>query len=130
MEKTIDQVQEVGSGFFDTAQRVFGIVSDALKPGVDAALPIVKQAGDQALKIASPAISEASKKAQEAIQGSGIDTQPVLSAAKVGPFNFSASFFFPINYGVCFVALKNWALQACMEIDVNFIALLEIVSNQ
>ncbi|XP_021611753.1 calcium sensing receptor, chloroplastic [Manihot esculenta] len=82
VEKTIDQVQEVGSGFFDTAQRVFGIVSDALKPGVDAALPIVKQAGDQALKIASPAISEASKKAQEAIQGSGIDTQPVLSAAK------------------------------------------------
>ncbi|KAF2325503.1 hypothetical protein GH714_029618 [Hevea brasiliensis] len=82
VEKTIDQVQEVGSGFLDTAQRIFGIVSDSLKPGVDAALPIVKQAGDQALKIASPAISEASKKAQEAIQSSGIDTQPVISAAK------------------------------------------------
>ncbi|KAG8661608.1 hypothetical protein MANES_01G022600v8 [Manihot esculenta] len=82
VEKTIDQVQEVGSDFFDTAQRVFGIVSDALKPGVDAALPIVKQAGDEALKVASPAISEASKKAQEAIQSSGIDTQPVVSAAK------------------------------------------------
>ncbi|XP_050237330.1 calcium sensing receptor, chloroplastic [Mercurialis annua] len=82
VEKTIDQVQEVGSGFLETAQRVFGVVSDALKPGVDAAMPIVKKAGDEALKIASPAISEASRKAQEAIQSSGIDTEPVLSAAK------------------------------------------------
>ncbi|KDP20060.1 hypothetical protein JCGZ_05829 [Jatropha curcas] len=82
VEKTIDQVQEVGSGFLDTAQRVFGIVSDALKPGIDKALPIVKQVGDEALKIASPAISEASRKAQEAVQNIGIDTQPVVSAAK------------------------------------------------
>ncbi|XP_002512005.2 calcium sensing receptor, chloroplastic [Ricinus communis] len=82
VEKTIDQVQEVGSGILDTAQRVFGIVSDALKPGIDAALPIVKQAGDEALKIASPAISEATKKAQEAIQSTGIDTDSVVTASK------------------------------------------------
>uniref|UniRef100_A0A2N9F3M1 Uncharacterized protein n=1 Tax=Fagus sylvatica TaxID=28930 RepID=A0A2N9F3M1_FAGSY len=52
------------------------------QPGIEVAVPIVRQAGEQALKIASPAISEASKKAQEAIQSSGFDTQPVLSAAK------------------------------------------------
>ncbi|XP_038896074.1 calcium sensing receptor, chloroplastic [Benincasa hispida] len=82
VEKTFDQVQEMGSNFFDIAQQVFDSATNVLKPGVDAALPIVKQAGEEALKVASPTISEASKKALEALQGSGIDTEPVLSAAK------------------------------------------------
>lgn len=82
MEKTIDKVQEVGSSFLDTTQRIFEVVGNALKPGIEVALPIVRQAGEQALKIASPAVSEASKKAQEVIESSGFDTQPVLSAAK------------------------------------------------
>lgn len=82
VEKTIDQVQEVGSSFFDTTKNILEVVGNALKPGIEVAVPIVRQAGEQALKIASPAISEASKKAQEAIQSSGFDTQPVLSAAK------------------------------------------------
>lgn len=75
VEQTIDQVQVVGSGFLDSAQRVAEAVGSALKPGFDTALPIVQQAGQEALKIASPAFSEASKKAQEALQSSGLDTQ-------------------------------------------------------
>ncbi|XP_015944026.1 calcium sensing receptor, chloroplastic [Arachis duranensis] len=82
VEKTIDQVQVVGSSFLDAAQRVLEIVGNALKPGIDAAMPIVQQAGEEALKIASPAISEASKKAQEALQSTGVDPQPVITAAK------------------------------------------------
>lgn len=82
VEKTIDEVQEVGSSVLDTAQRVAGVIGNALKPGIEAALPIVQQAGEEALKIASPAISEASKKAQEALQSSGVDTEPVITAAK------------------------------------------------
>ncbi|KAK7265053.1 hypothetical protein RJT34_32669 [Clitoria ternatea] len=82
VEKTIDQVQEMGSSFLDTAQRVAEAVGNALKPGIETALPVVQQAGEEALKIATPAISEASKKAQEALQSSGVDTQPVISAAK------------------------------------------------
>ncbi|BAT76476.1 hypothetical protein LR48_Vigan01g268800 [Vigna angularis] len=82
VEKTIDQVQEVGSNVLDTAQRVAEVIGNALKPGIETALPIVQQAGEEALKIASPAISEASKKAQEALQSSGVDTQPVITAAK------------------------------------------------
>ncbi|KAL5064946.1 hypothetical protein RYX36_026683 [Vicia faba] len=78
VEQTIDRVQVVGSGFLDTAQRVAGAIGNVLKP----ALPIVQQAGQEALKIASPAFSEASRKAQEALQSSGVDTQPVLTAAK------------------------------------------------
>ncbi|XP_059453780.1 calcium sensing receptor, chloroplastic [Corylus avellana] len=82
VEKTVDKVQEVGSSFLDTTRHILEVVGNALKPGIEVALPIVSQAGEQALKIASPAVSEASKKAQEVIQSSGFDTQPVLSAAK------------------------------------------------
>ncbi|KAG8387952.1 hypothetical protein BUALT_Bualt02G0074700 [Buddleja alternifolia] len=78
VESTIDQIQELGSNFFNSAGQVVGAVSDAVKP----ALPILKQAGEEAVKIASPVVSEASKKAQEAFQSSGFDTQPVISAAK------------------------------------------------
>ncbi|GFZ12197.1 calcium sensing receptor [Actinidia rufa] len=82
VEKTIDQAQELGSSFFDVVQRVFQVVAESMKPGIEVAMPILNQAGDQAVKIASPAVSEASKKALEAIESSGFDTEPVLSAAK------------------------------------------------
>ncbi|KAK8680375.1 hypothetical protein V6N13_109321 [Hibiscus sabdariffa] len=82
VEKTIDQVQEAGSSALDVAQQVFDVVGKALKPAIDAGAPIAKKAGEEALKVASPAISEASKKAQEAFQGTGLDAEPVLSAAK------------------------------------------------
>ena len=83
MEQAIDQIQQVGSSFLDTAQQIFQAVAGALKPGIDAAAPIVQQAGQEALKAASPVISEASKKAQEAMMSSGIDTESVVAAAKV-----------------------------------------------
>ncbi|KAJ8452216.1 hypothetical protein Cgig2_006021 [Carnegiea gigantea] len=82
VEQAIDQVQQVGSSFLDTAQQIFQAVAGALKPGIDAAAPIVQQAGQEALKAASPVISEASKKAQEAMMSSGIDTESVVAAAK------------------------------------------------
>ncbi|KAM7475409.1 hypothetical protein LguiB_022652 [Lonicera macranthoides] len=82
VEETIDQTQGVVSNFLDAAGHVIGNVSDAVKPAVDVALPILKQIGGEAVKIATPAISEASKKVQEAIQSSGFDTQPVLNVAK------------------------------------------------
>lgn len=82
LEQAIDQVQQVGSIFLDTAQQIFQAVAGALKPGIDAAAPIVQQAGQEALKAASPVISEASRKAQEAMMSSGIDTESVAAAAK------------------------------------------------
>ncbi|XP_074341797.1 calcium sensing receptor, chloroplastic-like isoform X2 [Apium graveolens] len=81
VEDTIGQVQEVGSSVFDVLSKVFGAVSEAVNPGVDAALPILQQAGDQAGKYAFPTISEASKKAQEAImQSSGFDMETAAKA--------------------------------------------------
>ncbi|PIA63419.1 hypothetical protein AQUCO_00201037v1 [Aquilegia coerulea] len=82
VEDTIDQAQEVGSNILDLTQGVIKVVIDTLKPGIDVALPLLQKAGEQALKIASPVFSEASKKTQEAFQSQGIDTAPVLSAAK------------------------------------------------
>lgn len=113
MEKTVGQVQEVGSSVIDTSQKILEVVGTALKPAIDVALPIAKQAGEQALKIASPVISEATKKAQEAIQSTGVDTEPVLSAAKVCLYLFQLHFlfllFFWINSTVVFglVDLSN-----------------------
>lgn len=76
----------MGSNVFDVLGKVFGAVSQAVKPGVDAALPILQNAGDQAGKIAFPAISEASKNAQEAImQNSGFNME---TAVKVFYFSF------------------------------------------
>lgn len=83
MEEAVGQVKEVGSNVLDIAGRVLQTAVDTVKPGVDMAVPILKQAGGEAVKIVSPAISEASKKAQEAIQSSGLDTEPVFTAAKV-----------------------------------------------
>lgn len=93
VEQTVDQIQQAGSTVFDSTARVLEAILNAVKPGIDVALPIAKQAGEQALKLASPAISEVSKKAQEAIQSSGVDTQPVLSAAKV----FTSTTEFPLS---------------------------------
>ncbi|KAL2935898.1 Calcium sensing receptor chloroplastic [Bienertia sinuspersici] len=82
VEQTIDQVQQVGSDVFGVAQQVFQVVGDTLKPGIDAAAPIVQQAGQEALKAASPLFSEASKKAQEAMQSSGISSDSMDTATK------------------------------------------------
>lgn len=78
----------MGSSVFYTTQNVLEVVINALKPAIEVALPIAKQAGEEALKLASPVVSEASKKAQEAIQGSGVDTEPVVTAAKVYPDHY------------------------------------------
>ncbi|XP_071728260.1 calcium sensing receptor, chloroplastic [Rutidosis leptorrhynchoides] len=82
VEEKIEQVQKVSSDVFDFTGNAIKTVSDFLKPAMEVAMPVLKQAGGEAVKIATPVISEASKKAQEAIQSSGFDTQPVYSAAK------------------------------------------------
>lgn len=88
MEEKIDQVQKVSSDVFEFTGNAFKTVSDFIKPAMELAMPVLKQAGGEAVKIATPAISEASKKAQEVIQSSGFDTQPVYSAAKVHNYSF------------------------------------------
>ncbi|EPS69131.1 extracellular calcium sensing receptor, partial [Genlisea aurea] len=78
LDSALDQIQALLSSFLDTA----GQVIETVKPSFEAALPVLKRAGEETAKIASPLVSEASKKAQEAIQSSGIDTQPLVTAVK------------------------------------------------
>ncbi|XP_068638810.1 calcium sensing receptor, chloroplastic [Aristolochia californica] len=78
VENAINQVVEFGSNVLQYSKQFV----DALKPGIDAATPALQQAGNKALEIASPAISEASKQAKDALQSAGVDTSPVLGAAK------------------------------------------------
>ncbi|KAK1274287.1 hypothetical protein QJS04_geneDACA013309 [Acorus gramineus] len=82
VEDAIDQVEHVGSDVFGFAQSVGKILIDTLKPGVDAALPVLKTAGEEALKVASPAFTEASKQAKEALESAGVDPTSVGTAAK------------------------------------------------
>lgn len=83
VEEKIDQVQKVSSDVFGFTENAIKSLTDFIKPAMDVAMPVLKQAGGEAVKIATPVLSEASKKAQEAIQSSGFDTEPVYSAAKV-----------------------------------------------
>ncbi|KAK1297009.1 hypothetical protein QJS10_CPB15g00924 [Acorus calamus] len=82
VEDAIDQVEHVGSDVFGFAQSVAKVLIDTLKPGVDAALPVLKTAGEEALKVASPAFTEASKQAKEALESAGVDPTSVGTAAK------------------------------------------------
>ncbi|KAJ0960211.1 hypothetical protein J5N97_001970 [Dioscorea zingiberensis] len=82
VEETIDQVQDVGSKALDFSQSVSKTLVDVLKPGIDAALPVLQSASEEALKVASPVVSGAVKQATDALQSAGVDPAPVLSAAK------------------------------------------------
>lgn len=78
VEGTVDQVGRV----IDSGFSAFNSLIDALKPTVDVAAPVVQRAGEGALKIASPLVSEVTKQAQESLQNAGLDTAPLISAAK------------------------------------------------
>ncbi|XP_008782048.1 calcium sensing receptor, chloroplastic [Phoenix dactylifera] len=82
VENAIDRVGDVGFRVWDLSRSVIEVLTDALKPGVDAALPVLQSARQEALKAASPLLSDASKQAKEALQSAGVDPSPVLSAAK------------------------------------------------
>ncbi|XP_020580506.1 calcium sensing receptor, chloroplastic [Phalaenopsis equestris] len=82
VEETIDQAAEVGSKALEFSREIFKGVIDAVKPAVDAALPVLKSAGEEAVKITAPIVSDASKQAIEALEGVGVDPSPVLSAVK------------------------------------------------
>lgn len=82
VEDTVNQVGDASAKALDFTQSVIKILTDALEPAVDAALPVLRSAGEEILKIASPVVSDASKQATKALQSAGVDTGSVISAAK------------------------------------------------
>ncbi|KAG0463332.1 hypothetical protein HPP92_018827 [Vanilla planifolia] len=83
VEETIDLVEDAGLKALDFSQYVIKVVIDALKPPLEAGLPVLQTVGDEVVKIAVPVVSDASNRAKEALEGIGIDTGLVISAAKM-----------------------------------------------
>lgn len=81
VEETVGQVGDAGSKAFSFSQQALKVVTDALKPAVDVAVPVLRSAGEEVLKFAAPVASDASKQVSEALQSAGVDPNPVLSAA-------------------------------------------------
>lgn len=63
-------------------EQVAGVVK-ALGEAAKTALPVLKSTTEEAVKLGAPVVSSASKQATEALQGAGVDSVPVLNAAKV-----------------------------------------------
>lgn len=105
---------------------MFRSLSETLKPGVDAALPILQSASKEALKIASPVVSDASKQAKEALQSVGVDPSPVLTAAQVvSLFSSSSSSSLHSRLNVRHFLIAKYK----MSIDTFFLSLLLLVSG-
>jgi len=83
------KVQVVSSQVTQTAGNAFAVVKDflqqaftAVKPAVDVATPYVQQTADAAFKAVAPVANDLEQQAEKALQNAGVDTKPVLDAAK------------------------------------------------
>jgi hypothetical protein len=86
----LPQVQVVSSQVTQTAGNAYAVVKDflqqaftAVKPAVDVATPYVQQTADAAFKAVAPVANDLEQQAEKALQNAGVDTKPVLDAAKV-----------------------------------------------
>ncbi|KAG0586143.1 hypothetical protein KC19_2G067900 [Ceratodon purpureus] len=82
VQSTASQVSNVASQTFGVAKSVFGQVVETVKPAVTAVTPYVKQSADFVYKTVFPFATDIEKQAEKALQSSGVDTKPVLDAAK------------------------------------------------
>jgi len=76
-------VQTVAGDAFGIAKNVFQQVFTTVKPAVDVATPYVQQSADYAYKTVFPIATDLERQAEKALQSNGVDTKPVLDAAKV-----------------------------------------------
>jgi hypothetical protein len=83
VQSTASQVSNIASETFGVAKNVVGQVVDTVKPAVNAAIPYVKQSADAVYRTVFPLATDLEQQAEKALQSSGVDTKPVLEAAKV-----------------------------------------------
>lgn len=109
VENAFGGAVDLGAGAVSFLRRVL----DAVRPGVDAAVPVVKQAASKALDLASPIVAGASKQAQDSLRTAGIDPAPALNAAKVPSFlPFFNRFLYKlgiVRFGFC----GHWLTCCC-----------------
>lgn len=83
VQSTASQVSSAASETLDVAKNVFEQVVYTVKPAVNAVAPYAKQSADFVYKTVFPFATDLEKQAEKALQSSGVDTKPVLDAAKV-----------------------------------------------
>ncbi|KAI5064189.1 hypothetical protein GOP47_0020859 [Adiantum capillus-veneris] len=71
----------VGSAY-GTSKSFIDQLFTTVKPAVDAATPYVQKATDAAVQVAAPIASDVASQADKALKNAGVDTKPVLEAAK------------------------------------------------
>lgn len=82
VQSTASQVSSAASETLDVAKNVFEQVVYTVKPAVNAVAPYAKQSADFVYKTVFPFATDLEKQAEKALQSSGVDTKPVLDAAK------------------------------------------------
>lgn len=71
----------VGSAY-GSSKALFDQFLTTVKPAVDVAVPYVQKATDAAVQVAVPIASDVATQAERALQSAGVDTKPVVDAAK------------------------------------------------
>ena len=83
MQSVASQVTQSAGNVFDVAKDVFQQVFTTVKPAVDVATPYVQKSADYAIKSVVPFATDLEQQAEKALQSNGLNTKPVLDAAKV-----------------------------------------------
>ncbi|XP_024395376.1 calcium sensing receptor, chloroplastic [Physcomitrium patens] len=81
-QEAASQASRTAGDTFDVMKNVYEQIVYALKPAVSAVTPYAKQSADYVYKTVSPIASDLEKQAEKALQSTGVDTKPVVDAAK------------------------------------------------
>ncbi|KAG0614768.1 hypothetical protein M758_6G202300 [Ceratodon purpureus] len=82
VQSVASQVTQSAGNVFDVAKDVFQQVFTTVKPAVDVATPYVQKSADYAIKSVVPFATDLEQQAEKALQSNGLNTKPVLDAAK------------------------------------------------
>nr|AEQ59234.1 extracellular calcium sensing receptor [Taxus chinensis] len=82
VEETYQQIEGATSTAYGFSKDVLEQILKAVKPAMDAAMPYLQKVSDSAVQVASPVALDVTQKAQIALENAGVDTKPVLEAAK------------------------------------------------
>lgn len=82
VQSVASQVAQTAGDAFGVAKNVFQQVFTTVKPAVDVATPYVQQSAAYAYKTVVPIATDLERQAEKALQSNGVDTKPVVDAAK------------------------------------------------
>lgn len=78
----LGQASEFSASAFTTGKGVFEQVAAAVKPGLDVALPFLKDTASSLLQAVSPVALDLAAQAQKALQSAGVDIAPVVEVSR------------------------------------------------